>query len=1162
MHLYSNANAAPRRSSPRLARAALLHLLWAIVVATASSPLLAANTVWLDSAVGDSLLEGRSLVFDSDTPGHTLSFSGDGPGVGMAMRSATESWSLGFAPPPWRTLAADWYPDVDVINHAKGLNGSIFILGNNTQGCATSPGRVVIRELGYEANSTVINRLAMDFEIRCGASTASFKGYVRWNSAIPKIVPEPTAFAGVDRELEEGSTVTLDARASLPGAAAITSFAWRQLSGPTAVITNANSAVASILTPQLPQRSFEPLVFEVRVANGAGLNDTDTVTVTAYDTGFPPNLLVVDSPPGEWVGDGQRYRFTGDDTAIVEYLLQRTTAPGLAGATSDFQVIPDFHRKWTLAFFGPIGSEILQPGNYELAARGPPVALGRAGMDISAAFRGCNRLEGRFVVLESVYDTNAKRYSKLAIDFEQRCLEALGNLPLKGALRIRSTVPLVRERPDAAAGADQVVSAGSSVQLDGNRTIPGTGSITTWRWRQLTGPAVTLSSPTQPTSSFTAPANVTGSTQLTFELEVTSSNGQTHTDTMAVTVQGSGLPRSFFQFTSDTNDAVGGGSPGNHGEAQGFFQVFEGSTGNPQRDFRIQYTGTIGSTPITWNFRLRAPSGDTLRVDHYDDAQGVAFGAPKRPGLSVGGGLTNTSCSESEGRFTILEIAFDSVTGELQRLAVDLAQRCLTLPNLGWLRGQLRYKSAIPAIRREPTAVAGRDRMVQERDDVVLDGSWTLPGEGTIDSWQWSQVSGPTVVLAGANTTRARFVAPVITTSTAISVFELVAISTNGERSSDRVSIVTTSKRAPRSYVLVDGQSGSYIGNGVRHWLLPQDGDLAVTSRAQELAAQVQFQSDVLWNLYFLKQAQARLTPGTYANAGIFQVGGPTSPAMAISGHGRACSQSIGTFRVLEVLYNASGQFDRLAIDFEHYCDGLTIPTFGEVRYNATLPDANAGGDQTVASGTMITADGSQSSTPSGNIVAYVWKQLSGPAISLSGANTARPQWATPSAPAQVTLELLVEDSRGFKDRDTVTYAIQLAPVATLTTSASNLATNQPATLNWSANNATQCGSSGGIAGDGWTATSRPLSGSATVTAATAGTVLYRLTCQSGTQSVEASVTVTYVAAPTPPSTGGGGGGGGGGAMSAWWLTLLALLTVWHQPSTRECRRPFDRSFV
>lgn len=62
---------------------------------------------------------------------------------------------------------------------------------------------------------------------------------------------------------------------------------------------------------------------------------------------------------------------------------------------------------------------------------------------------------------------------------------------------------------------------------------------------------------------------------------------------------------------------------------------------------------------------------------------------------------------------------------------------------------------------------------------------------------------------------------------------------------------------------------------------------------------------------------------------------------------------------------------------------------------------ANAGSDQTVLEGTLITLNGSDSNKSSniGNMANYLWRQTDGPSIILNGNNTAYPNFVAPNYP-------------------------------------------------------------------------------------------------------------------------------------------------------------------
>ncbi len=87
-------------------------------------------------------------------------------------------------------------------------------------------------------------------------------------------------------------------------------------------------------------------------------------------------------------------------------------------------------------------------------------------------------------------------------------------------------------RPVARAGADQTVDVEALVTLNG---AASTGRGLTFRWTQLSGPTVTLNTPTGSATNFTSPATFdANNAQLVFELVVRDSAGLTSRDSIAV----------------------------------------------------------------------------------------------------------------------------------------------------------------------------------------------------------------------------------------------------------------------------------------------------------------------------------------------------------------------------------------------------------------------------------------------------------------------------------------------------------------------------------------------------------------------------------------------------------------------------------------------------
>ena len=96
-----------------------------------------------------------------------------------------------------------------------------------------------------------------------------------------------------------------------------------------------------------------------------------------------------------------------------------------------------------------------------------------------------------------------------------------------------------------------------------------------------------------------------------------------------------------------------------------------------------------------------------------------------------------------------------------------------------------------------------------------------------------------------------------------------------------------------------------------------------------------------------------------------------------------------------------------------------------------TPPIANAGPNQTVSVGSLVTLDGSGSSDPDNGPapLSFTWTQVDGPAVTLTGADTATPTF-TPTVAGTYTFSLVVNDGEADSAPDSVTITAT-SPCAT-----------------------------------------------------------------------------------------------------------------------------------
>jgi len=104
--------------------------------------------------------------------------------------------------------------------------------------------------------------------------------------------------------------------------------------------------------------------------------------------------------------------------------------------------------------------------------------------------------------------------------------------------------------------------------------------------------------------------------------------------------------------------------------------------------------------------------------------------------------------------------------------------------------------------------------------------------------------------------------------------------------------------------------------------------------------------------------------------------------------------------------------------------------TVSVVRTN-TAPFAEAGPTQTVNPEATVTLDGRSSSDPDGSIASYAWAQTGGTAVTLSGANTATPNFTAPALATVLNFRLTVTDNDGASASD-ITMVKVNTPVTSL----------------------------------------------------------------------------------------------------------------------------------
>ncbi|MBN1260678.1 MAG: DUF11 domain-containing protein [Anaerolineae bacterium] len=550
-------------------------------------------------------------------------------------------------------------------------------------------------------------------------------------------------------------------------------------------------------------------------------------------------------------------------------------------------------------------------------------------------------------------------------------------------------VTVTNRPPVADAGDDQTVATLALVILDGSGSSDPDGDLPlTYLWDQTGGPAVTLSNPAAVGPTFNAPDDPA---VLTFTLIVTDSLGLGSTaDELVVTttnqppVADAGEDQTVY--TSMLVTLAGSGSS------------------DPDGDLPLAYLWTqTGGPAVT----LSDPA-----------VVSPTFDAPDDPAV----------------------LTFTLVITDSLGLGATPDEVVVTVTN------------------RPPIADAGEDQTVYTSAPVMLDGSASDDPDGNLPlTYQWTQTGGPAVTLSNPTAVTPTFTAP---NTPAALTFDLVVADSLGLESPPDEVVITVANRPPvanagipqavnpSEFVILDG-SGSYDPEGgalFYDWLqtggipifLNDEDPLAPDFTAPAQAGVLTFTLTVTdtggLNDVDLVTVTVHNLPPT-ADASTAQTVDP-GDLVALDGsasddpNGDALTygwrQTGGPQVTLSNATTVAPTFTApegpAALTFT-----LTVTDTGGLSDIAAVvitvtpsiinqpPTADAGINQTVHPGDVVTLDGSGSADPDGHLpLTYLWTQTGGPQVTLSSATVVAPTFTAPAAPAFLTFSLVVADAQGL----------------------------------------------------------------------------------------------------------------------------------------------------
>jgi hypothetical protein len=751
----------------------------------------------------------------------------------------------------------------------------------------------------------------------------------------------PTASAGVNKAIQlPTNSTTLPGSGSDPDGS-ISSYLWIKISGPAATLTNAGTPVLSLTS--LVQGTY---VFRLTVTDNNLATGSDDITLTVQLANVPPVANAGPSPTITLPINATTLNGTGTDAdgSIVSYLWEKVSGPSvsISGSTT-------------------------------------------------ASLSLTNLVVGAYVFRLTVTDNNGAPGTSLA---NVTVLPVATNqAPVANAgLNLALTLP-----------ANAIDILGSATDAD--------GTISSYLWTKVSGPAATLSGTTLATLSLT---NLVAGTYV-FRLTATDNLNSTASDDVTLIVSNVNQPPTVIASndeiitlpnSSTTLSAVASDPDGTiasylwinlSGPAA---PTLSGATTNT-----LSVSGLIAGTYV---FRVTATDNNSATATDQVNVV-VQTSTNINPVADVGSDIsiflpTNTvtipgSGTDADG--TITGYTWTQVAGAAATLT---NANTATLTASALVAGPYTFRLTVTdnasgtgikdvnvtvnlaSSNQIPTANAGPDiALTLPNNSTNLIGSASDP-DGSIASYTWIKLSGPSVTLSNENT-------PVLSLQdlvTGVYVFRLTVTDNVGAFASDNIQVIIFPASVNQSPTVTAGT----------------DVTLILPTNSANLISTASDPDGTIASYTWTKQIGPPVTiTGSNSNT-------LTLTDLVVGSY---------TFRINVIDNAGSSAFDEVIV---------TVLAAGSNK----PPTANAGIDKILFLPTnSINLLGSASDTD-GSIASYTWAKMKGPTATLANQNTPNLSLSNLVA-GQYTFRLSVTDNQsetGFDEADITIFpgSVNQAPIA------------------------------------------------------------------------------------------------------------------------------------
>ncbi|OUL58759.1 PKD domain-containing protein [Pseudoalteromonas ulvae] len=677
---------------------------------------------------------------------------------------------------------------VDAINWSQTSGPTLLFADNNSE-------QLTITAPDVLTNSKATLRVSV-VDDKGAISSESIEVSIIARNRAPSI-SLPDSF-----EITEQTSTTITATIT-DNDGTISNIQWQQTAGPNVELQGVDSATIRFTSPIVTTNT--PMSFDVTATDDDGDSTTQSITITVTPLNIPPNVSA-GSP--QVIFSEQSTTLTGEssdsDGSIVSTIWQQTSGPAAAiispsslstqiiaptvTAISDLTFnlqVTDNEGASSSADVSIIVKPIIPPnvfaGEDQVVESNASVSLQGVASDADGQIVSVSWIQtGGVSVSLSATDSLATSFIAPIVTANQLLTFNLTVTDDIGATAVDSvniTVEPPNLEPQVSAGSDQVIHSGLSVTLSGDATDQD-GTIAAVQWTQNTGPTVVLSSPTETTTSFTAPI-VSANQQLSFTLTATDDDGASKSANVSVTVEPpnkapSIILDSFQSVNANQSASLSATVTDTDGKISSYLWRQTSGTSvslSGETTPNASFTAPNVSQDTSLTFELSATDDDGLTSTASTTVNVVAQNTPPTvnagPDQAIHGGrvISLVGSATDDGAISSYEwsqlsgnisVTFSSPTSAITTInsaSVEsnevIVLQLKATDNLGLIGTDTVSITILPP-NLNPIANAGFDTTAIGNQIITLSGT-ASDTDGTIASTVWTQAAGTSATISNIN---------------------------------------------------------------------------------------------------------------------------------------------------------------------------------------------------------------------------------------------------------------------------------------------------------------------------------------------------------------------------------------------------------------------------